>query len=108
MENKKISERKIIIVTASFVLISGVIRLFFYGVGTVLFYLSFLPFIFYRVAYYINKKDQVLEPYEKRRKWVLIAMVLTILLNIIGWQDAEFFILFLLMIDFLIVINKKK
>jgi len=107
MEGKKISERKIIISTAAFVVISGLIRIFFYGVGTVLFYLSFLPYIFYRVTYYYNIKDQDLEPFDKNRRFVLAAMIVTIVLNIMGWQDANFFVLFLLMIDFLLVINKK-
>jgi hypothetical protein len=107
MEGKRISERKIIISTGAFVIISGLIRIFFYGVGIVLFYLSFLPYIFYRVSYYYNKKGMEIDQLDKNRRLVLIGMVITLILNILGWQDANFFVLFLLMVDFLIVINKK-
>ena len=105
--NRKISERKVIIFTAGFVVLSGLVRLVSYLVGFVLFYIAFIPYILYRLNYYYSKKDKESLPVDRYRLIVLISMIVTILLNILGIQDVEFFLLFLLMIDFLLVINNK-
>ena len=38
---------------------------------------------------------------------ILAIMILSTVMNIAGWQEADFFLLFLLMIDYLLVINKR-
>lgn len=104
---KQISERKIIIFTTLLIVFAGLVRLMRYSVGIVLFYLAFVPYIIYRVSYYRKLKGKEKSQHDRYRFAVLVAIILTILLNLIGIQDVEFFLLFLLMIDFLIVINKK-
>ena len=83
--------------------------MFAYSFGVYLFYLSFLPFLFYRfyTIFFHRAKGFSQQPASLYRIFVLISMVITIVLNIVGWQEADFFLLFLLMVDYLLVINKR-
>lgn len=103
----QISERKVIVFTTLLIVFAGVVRLLKYSVGIVLFYLAFVPYILYRISYYRKLKGKEKSQHDRYRFAILVAIILTILLNLVGIQDVEFFLLFLLMIDFLIVINKK-
>lgn len=104
---RKISERKVLIFTALLILVAGLVRVVKYPLGFVLFYLAFLPYIFYRLNYYKNLKGQPKSQIDNYRFIILITIIVSIILNLIGLQDVEFFLLFLLMIDFLLVINKR-
>lgn len=104
---KKISERKVIIFTTCLVIFAGLVRLLSYAIGIVLFYLAFLPFILYRINYYHKLQGKSKTQDDKYRLIILALLIITIVLNLLGIQDVEFFLLFLLMIDFLLVINKK-
>jgi hypothetical protein len=104
---KKISERKVLIFTAGLIIFAGLIRVLKYALGNVLFYLAFLPYIFYRSNYYYKLRGKSKTQIDKYRLVILISMIITIILNVMGIQDVEFFLLFLLMIDFLLVINNK-
>jgi len=104
---KKISERKVIIFTTGFIIFSGLVRLISYAVGIVLFYIAFLPYIVYRFNFYKQLRGKPKTQLDNYRLIIFVSMIVTILLNLIGIQDVEFFLLFLLMIDFLLVINKK-
>ena len=103
---KKISERKVLIFTTALIIFTGLIRIFNYPLGFVLFYLAFLPYIIYRFKYYYKLRGKSKEQIDSYRLIILVTIIITILLNLIGIQDVEFFLLFLLMIDFLLVINK--
>lgn len=108
MGNKRISERKVIVYTAGLLLFTGVIRYLFYSVGSVLFYLAFAPYVFYRAySYHGRRKSGTTTSIDFVRNIVLAIMLVTIVLNIAGWQEADFFLLFLLMVDYLLVINKR-
>ena len=104
---KKISERKIILYTSALILFAGLVRMLNYSIGFVFFYLAFLPFIFYRVNYYYKLQGKPKNQHDKYRLIILVTIIITILLNLMGVQDVEFFLLFMLMIDFLLVINRK-
>ena len=104
---KIISERKVLIYTTALIVFAGLVRMLKYSVGFVLFYIAFLPYIIYRTNYYYQLKGQSKSQLDKYRLIILVTIIITILLNLIGIQDVEFFLLFLLMIDFLLVINKK-
>ena len=103
----KISERKVIIFTAFFIVLAGLVKLVSYKVGIVFFYLAFVPYLVYRFKYHYKLRGKQTDQVDRYRFMVLVAMLLTILLNVLGIQDVEFFLLFLLMVDFLIVINRK-
>ena len=108
MQVKRYSERKVIIFTAALILLSGIIGLASYTVGIILFYLAFIPYLSYRIYFIYKKKGQPRDNTENYRFIVLAIMMVTILFNLLGWQEADFFLLFLLMIDFLLVSNKKE
>jgi len=103
---KKISERKVLIFTTVLIVFTGLVRIFNYPVGFVLFYLAFLPYIIYRTKYYYRLRGKSKMQIDRYRLIILTTIIITILLNLIGIQDVEFFLIFLLMIDFLLVINK--
>ena len=108
MGKTNISERKVILYTAGLVVFTGLIRLFAYSTGTILFYLAFAPFITYRlISIFENRKKINTPPIHFSRVVVLVIMIITIVLNAAGWQEADFFLIFLLMVDYLLVINKK-
>jgi hypothetical protein len=104
---KKISERKVIIFTSCLVIFAGLVKLLHYVIGIVLFYLAFVLFIAYRINFYYKLRGKQKSQNEKYRLIILVSMIATILLNILGIQDVEFFLFFLLMIDFLLIINSK-
>lgn len=108
MARVKISERKIIIYTAALVLFSGLVRLFAYSTGSVFFYLAFAPYLIYRVVSSIKNRGKGEGSINVYRSIVMVLMIITIVLNVASWQDADFFLIFLLMLDFLIVINSKQ
>ena len=103
---KKVSERKVLIFTIALIVFTGLVRIFNYPLGFVLFYLAFLPYILYRLKYHYRLKGKPKSQIDRYRFIILVTIIITILLNLIGIQDVEFFLLFLLMIDFLLVINK--
>ncbi|MFO8022119.1 MAG: hypothetical protein R6U65_06610 [Perlabentimonas sp.] len=107
MQKKKVSERKVILYTAGLVVLTGVVRLIAYSVGTVLFYLAFAPFLIYRLVSAVKNRKKQKDTIYYYRFLVLSVMIITIVLNIAGWQDADFFLIFLLMVDYLLVINRK-
>jgi len=104
---KAISERKVILYTAALIVFAGLVKMLNYKIGFVLFYLAFLPFIVYRIRYYQKLQGKPKPQFDKYRLIILFTIIITILLNLIGIQDVDFFLLFLLMIDFLLVINRK-
>jgi hypothetical protein len=103
----KVSERKIILFTAGLVVFAGIVRLMSYNVGSVFFYLAFAPFIVYRSISTYKQWESKKSSLDGYRILILILILVTITLNIAGWQEADFFLIFLLMIDYLLVINKK-
>jgi hypothetical protein len=104
---KNFSERRVILFTASLILLSGLLRQFSYTAGIVLFYISFAPFLAYRLSNIIKKKWSILNSVEKYRFVILLIMIVSLTFNLLGWQEAAFFLLFHIMIDFLLVNNKK-
>src|SRR5690554_6466491 len=107
MARAKISERNIILYTAALVLLSGLVRLFAYSIGSVFFYIAFAPFLIYRVISSIKNRGKAEGNLNFYRGIVLVLMIITIVLNVANWQEADFFLVFLLMVDFLLVINRK-
>jgi hypothetical protein len=104
---KRISERKIILFTAGLLIFAGLIRLIHYPVGIVLFYLSFLPYYIVRINTIRSQQGIEKSSKDKYRILILAAMFVTLAMNILGWQEANFFVIFLLMVDFLLVTNNK-
>jgi hypothetical protein len=107
MKKKKISERKVIEYTAGLVVATGLIRIFAYATGTVLFYLAFAPFLIYRLVSTFRQRNSEKSSVHFYRLIVMVIMIITIVLNAAGWQEADFFLIFLLMVDYLLVLNRR-
>ncbi|BDX39566.1 hypothetical protein CYCD_29210 [Tenuifilaceae bacterium CYCD] len=107
MAERKFSERKLILFTVGLLIFAGIVRLISYRIGVVFFYLAFGPFLYHRIKFYYRNRVNLTQV-DKYRKITLIVMLVTICLNIIGLQDIEFFLLFILAIDYLIIVNAKK
>ncbi|MGD9978761.1 MAG: hypothetical protein AB7S54_12605 [Bacteroidales bacterium] len=107
MARRRISERKLILFTVGLLIVAGIVRLISYKVGVVFFYLSFVPFIYHRVSIYLKYRKS-LTAIDRYRRITLILMLVTIAMNLIGWQDIEFFLLFILAVDYLIIVNSKR
>jgi len=107
MGKVRISERKLILFTVGLLLVAGLIRLVFYKLGVWMFYLAFVPIVVYRLIFYIlNWKN--LGKVDRNRRYTLGIIIVTIILNLLGFQDVEFVLLFVLGIDYLIVVQNPR
>ncbi|QKG80208.1 hypothetical protein [Tenuifilum thalassicum] len=107
MAKNKFSERKLILFTLGIIILSGIVRLISYSVGVWMFYLSFSPFIFYRLIYYLRNRGK-LSKSDKYRRYTMMVIMLTIVLKVLGFQDGEFILLFVLGIDYLIIVQNPR
>ncbi|MDY0255337.1 MAG: hypothetical protein RBR30_13140 [Tenuifilaceae bacterium] len=107
MGQKRISERKVIEYTAGLVVLAGIVRFFAYSTGNVLFHLAFVPFLIYRLLAVVKSRKDDHSSIKLYRGIVMVLMIITIALNGAGWQEADFLLIFLLMVDYLLVINKR-
>ncbi len=103
----RISERKLILFTVGLLIVAGIVRLGFYKVGVWLFYLAFVPIILYRLRFYIRNVKN-LHKVDRYRRFTLGFIIATIILNLLGFQDVEFVLLFVLAIDYLIVVQNPR
>lgn len=101
----KFTERTIILYTAVLVLLAGVVRYFFHYVGGIIFYFAFAPYLVYRVYTIFRYRKQPTTQLGVYRVLVLVFMAITIVFNALGWQKADFLLVFLLMVDYLLVMN---
>lgn len=101
-KKRRISEHRYILLTVGLLIVAGAIRLAYYKVGFVLFYLALVPFIVHRVKHYIVNRKR-LSKADGHRKITLYLMLFTLLLNALRFQRADFLLLMLLGIDYLII-----
>jgi hypothetical protein len=107
MEQIRISERKLILFTVGLLIVAGIVRLGFYKLGVWLFYLAFAPIVLYRLRFYI-RNNKNLQKVDRNRLYTLGVIIATIILNLLGFQDVEFVLLFVLAVDYLIVVQNPK
>lgn len=107
MGTLRISERKVILFTVGLLLLAGIVRLVFFRMGVWLFYLAFVPIVLHRVRFYFINRNN-LQRVDRYRRFTLGFILLTIILNLLGFQDVEFVLLFVLAIDYLIVVQNPK
>ncbi len=101
------NDKELIYLTAALVVVGGLVRLFSYKLSVYVLNISFIPYLFMRGGYYITRRDRTWTLHEKQRFAVLIAMCVVILLNTFTIFRSEFLLFFLLMIDYILVINKR-
>lgn len=103
----RFTEQNIILYTAILLLITGIIRYLFPYVGGLIFYIAFIPFLLFRFYTLFRNRKKPRTQVGFYRFIVLIFMLVTLLFNAMDWQKADFFLVFLLMADYLLVINGK-
>jgi chromate transport protein ChrA len=107
---KKI-EIPVIYFTASAIILSGFLRLADFAYSDYIFSFALLPYVATRGLYYIavwRKRDKKQNTNEKNRLYVYIAVFITILLSMLNFFSADFFVIFLIMVDFLLLQNREK
>jgi hypothetical protein len=111
LQSLKKYEILVIYFTSAAIIISGFLRLTGFKYSDCLFNFVLLPYILTRGLYYTivwlgkNKNSNVID---KNRLYVYIAVFITILLSVLNFFSADFFVIFLIMIDFLLIQNKEK
>ena len=96
--------------TAAAIILSGFLRLLDFEYSNWVFNFSLFPYIAVRGLYYViiwRKKDEKLPVGEYNRLYVYIAVFVTVLLSVFNYFSADFFVIFLIMVDFLLLQNKK-
>ena len=107
MAKRQISERKVILITAGLIILSGLIQMVNYSFGSTLYYLVFSGFLAYRLIRIVANRRKKVASFQRYRIVLLVVMLITLVMNIAGWQQADFFLIFLLMVDFLLLTNRK-
>ena len=99
-------EKQTIYFTAVAIILSGFLRLTGFKYSNYVFNLALLPYIVVRGAYYLSifiKKNKKIATPERYRLYVYIAVFTTILLSVLDFFSADFFVIFLVMVDFLLL-----
>ena len=103
--SKKI-EKQVIYFTAIAIILSGFLRLTGFKYSNYVFNLALLPYIVVRGVYYVKnflKKNKTITANERYRLIVYVAVFTTVLLSVLDFFSADFFVIFLIMVDFLLL-----
>ncbi|MDR1347204.1 MAG: hypothetical protein LBJ63_02070 [Prevotellaceae bacterium] len=107
---KKI-EIPIIYFTAAIIILSGFLRLTGLSLSDYMFNIALTPYVATRSLYYIivwKKRSKKQNANEKAGLYVYIAVFITVLFSVLDFFSADFFVIFLIMIDFLLLQNERK
>ncbi|MDR0420327.1 MAG: hypothetical protein LBH30_02600 [Prevotellaceae bacterium] len=103
-------ETPVIYFTAATIILSGFLRLTNFSYSDYVFNSALMPYIVTRGLYYIivwrNHSEQTVN--KKNRLYVYVAVFITVLLSILEFFSADFFVIFLIMVDFLLLQNEEK
>ncbi|MDR2126585.1 MAG: hypothetical protein LBP63_07135 [Prevotellaceae bacterium] len=105
----KIDETYVIYFTAAAIIISGFLRLTGFRYSAYFFNIVLLPYIATRGFYYLRiwrSRNENLSLNARYRLYVYAAVFITVLLSILDFFSADFFVIFLIMVDFLLLQNK--
>jgi hypothetical protein len=101
-------DKELLYFTAALVVLCGLVRPFHYPTSVWMLNIGLLPYLFIRVAHYVRLFKHTWIDYDKQRFALLVTLILTLLMNIFTVFKAEFFVLILLMLDYLMVVNDHK
>ena len=101
------SDKQLIYLTAGLVILGGLIRLFNYKISTYVLNVAFIPYLFMWGGYYVTRRKVKWNTVSKQRFVLLLVLVVLILLNSFTMFKTEFLMFFILLIDYLLVINKR-
>ena len=101
------SDKQLIYLTAGLVILGGLIRLFDYKISTYVLNIAFIPYLFMRGGYYVTRRKVKWNTVSKQHFVLLLVLVVLILLNSFTIFKTEFLMFFILLLDYLLVINKR-
>ncbi|MDR1198456.1 MAG: hypothetical protein LBK94_05510 [Prevotellaceae bacterium] len=107
---KKI-EIPVIYFTAADIILSGFLRLMGLSFSDYMFNFALAPYVATRSLYYIiiwKKRSKKQNANEKARLYVYIIVFITVLFSMLDFFSADFFVIFLIMVDFLLLQNEEK
>jgi hypothetical protein len=90
------------------VLACGAIMMFSTTVGQITLNFLFLLYILVRVAYYRKIWKSPFKSIDKQRLVLLVVLSMCVLLNFLGLQESYFLLIFILMLEYLLVINRER
>ncbi|MDR2292859.1 MAG: hypothetical protein LBE11_05220 [Prevotellaceae bacterium] len=111
LKSLKKNDILIIYFTAAAIILSGFLRLTGFSYSNYFLNFALLPYIATRGLYYLiiwRKSNEKLNANEKNRLYVYIAVFITVLLSVLDFFSADFFVIFLIMVDFLLLQNKEE
>jgi len=107
-------DKKLLYITIALVVVGGLVRTFDLGASRWCLLAAFVPYFIMRVRFYCIHHSREWTPVEKQRFVVLMLLLaaiglnfLTLAFHIFPRFRAEFLILFLLLTDYLFVINQR-
>ena len=101
------SDKQLIYLTVGLVILGGLIRLFNYKISTYVLNVAFIPYLLIWGAYYVTHRKGKWSRVHKQRFVLLLVLFVLILLNSFTMFKTEFLMVFILLIDYLLVINKR-
>ncbi|MDR0754127.1 MAG: hypothetical protein LBF04_01940 [Prevotellaceae bacterium] len=111
LKSLKKTDIYIIYFTAAAIILSGFLRLTGFNYSNYFFNFALLPYVVTRGLYYLTvwrKSNEKLNANAKNRLYVYIAVFITVLLSVLDFFSADFFVIFLIMVDFLLLQNKEE
>ncbi len=108
-------DKELLYVTIALVVVGGLVRTFDLGASRWLLLFAFVPYFVMRSRFYYTHRRREWTTVEKQRFIVLLLLLGAILMNFLTLAfrifprfRAEFLILFLLLTDYLFVVNQRK
>jgi hypothetical protein len=111
IEKLKNLEEPTIYFTAAAIIFAGFLRLISFKYSNYVFTYCLFPYVISRGLYYfilVFKKEKPLSANERNRFYIYIAIFVTVLLSVLNFFSADFFVIFLIMVDYLMLRNEEK
>lgn len=90
------------------VIACGAVMLFSSTAGRISLNFLFLLYVLARIAYYRKIWGSPFTSTDKQRLVLLAILSMCVLLNFIGLQDSYFLLIFMLMVEYLLVISRER
>lgn len=90
------------------VLACGAVMMFSSTAGQIALNFLFLFYVLVRIAYYRKIWKSPFKSVDKQRLVLLAVLSMCVLLNFLGLQESYFLLIFILMVEYLLVINRER
>lgn len=90
------------------VLACGAVMMFSATAGQIALNFLFLFYVLVRIAYYRKIWKKPFRGIDKQRFVLLVVLAMCVLLNFLGLQESYFLLIFILMVEYLLLINMER